>query len=292
MTAPVRTAVIPAGGLGTRFLPATRAIPKEMLPIVDKPLIQYAVEEARAAGIERIVLVTARGKTAIVDHFDEAPELQSQLEAAGKMEAAAVVRAAIPPPGSLLSVRQQQPLGLGHAVWCARAAVGDAPFAVVLPDDLILGPRPCLAQMVEAHAATDGALLAVMPVAREFTNRYGIVDPARHHGDLVAVAGLVEKPAPDAAPSDLAIIGRYILPAAVFEHLGHHRRGAGGEIQLTDAIAGLIGATPVHGFRFAGQRFDCGSPAGFLEATVACALAREELANEARAILTRRLGQA
>ena len=292
MTAPVRTAVIPAGGLGTRFLPATRAMPKEMLPVVDKPLVQYAVEEARAAGIDRIVLVTARGKTAIVDHFDEAPELQAALEAAGKTAAAASVRAGAARPGSLVAVRQQRPLGLGHAVWCAREAVGDAPFAVLLPDDLILGPRPCLAAMAEAHARVGGAVLAVMPVPHERVGRYGVVDPGPRDGDLVAVAGLVEKPRPEDAPSNLAIVGRYILPPSIFAPLGERRRGAGGEIQLTDAIAGLIGAVPVHGAPLAGERFDCGDKLGFLEATVACALARDDLAEGMRAIAARRIPRA
>ena len=279
----VRTAVMPVGGLGTRFLPATRAVPKEMLPVVDKPLIQYAVEEALAAGIERIVLVTARGKTAILDHFDDAPELDAALEAP---------RPAMPPPGSILAVRQPRPLGLGHAVWCAREAVGDAPFAVVLPDDLILAPRPCLAQMIEAHAATGGLLMAAMPVARESTHRYGIVDPGRRDGALVAVRGLVEKPAPDAAPSDLAVIGRYVLEPAVFAELARARRGAGGEIQLTDAIAASIGAMPVHGFCFDGERFDCGARLGLLEATLACALARPDMADGVREIVARRLARA
>ena len=288
MTAAVGAAIIPAGGLGTRFLPATKAVPKEMLPVVDKPLIQYAAEEARAAGIERIVLVTARGKTAVVDHFDRAPELEAALEAAGRADAAAAVAASAAAAGSVVAVRQPRPLGLGHAVWCAREAAGGGPFAVLLPDDLILGPVPCLASMVEAHAAAGGALVAAMPVPRAETRRYGIIDPGGSEGDLVTVAGLVEKPEPAAAPSTLAVVGRYILPPETFALLGRQRRGAGGEIQLTDAIAGLIGTVPVHGFRFAGERFDCGDKLGYLEAGLACALARDDLAGGVREILARR----
>ena len=291
MSVPVRVAVIPAGGLGARFLPATGAVPKEMLPVLDKPLIQYAVDEARAAGAERIVLVTARGKTAVVDHFDRAPALEAELESSGRGEAAAALRRAVPPAGSVIAVRQQRPLGLGHAVWCAREAVGDEPFAVLLPDDLILAARPCLAQMVEAYAG--GALVAAMPVPRGEVSCYGVIDPGANGGEgeegsLVPVAGMVEKPRPEAAPSNLAVIGRYILPPAVIEHLAGHRRGAGGEIQLTDAIAALVGAHPVHGYRFAGERFDCGAALGLLEASVAVALARPDLADGARAMLARR----
>lgn len=291
MSAPLRSAVIPVGGLGARFLPATKAAPKEMLPVLDKPLIQYVVEEARAAGAERIVLVTARGKTAVVDHFDRAPALEAELEATGRAETAAALRDAVPPAGSVVAVRQQRPLGLGHAVWCAREALGDEPFAVLLPDDFILAPRPCLAQMADAYAQTGGALVAATPVAREHVERYGILDPgaggAKDGDALVPVAGLVEKPRAEAAPSNLAVIGRYILPPAVIAHLARHRRGAGGEIQLTDAIAALVGAVPVHGYRFAGERFDCGTPLGLLEASVAVALARPDLADGARAILAR-----
>lgn len=288
MTAPLRAAVIPVGGLGTRFLPATRAVPKEMLPVADKPLIEYAVEEARAAGAERIVLVTARGKSAVVDHFDRAPELEAALESSGAADRAAAARAAAAPPGEILSVRQQAPLGLGHAVWCARRAVGEAPFAVVLPDDLILGPDPCLARMAEAYRETGGVLLAAMPVARAEVGRYGVIDPGARNGRLVEVRGLVEKPPPESAPSDLAVVGRYVLPPRVFAELGRHRRGAGGEIQLTDALAACIGAVPVHAWLFEGERFDCGDRLGFLEANIACALSRPDLADGARAILARR----
>ena len=292
MSAPIRTAVIPVGGLGARFLPATRATPKEMLPVLDKPLIQYVVEEARAAGAERIVLVTARGKTAVVDHFDRAPALEAELEATGRANAAAALRDATPPAGSIVAVRQQRPLGLGHAVWCAREALGDEPFAVLLPDDFILAPRPCLAQMAEAYAEAGGALVAAMPVARKQAERYGILDPGPRGGAsdgdaLVPVAGLVEKPRAESAPSNLAVIGRYILPPAIVGLLARHRRGAGGEIQLTDAIAALVGTVPVHGYRFAGERFDCGTALGLLEASIAVALARPELADGARAMLAR-----
>lgn len=291
MNAPLRSAVIPVGGLGARFLPATRAMPKEMLPVLDKPLIQYVVEEARAAGAERIVLVTARGKSAVVDHFDRAPALEAELESTGRAEAAAALRDSVPPAGCVIAVRQQRPLGLGHAVWCAREALGDEPFAVLLPDDFILAPRPCLAQMADAYAETGGALVAATPVASDHVERYGILDPGADGGAsddaLVPVAGMVEKPRAEAAPSNLAVIGRYILPPAVIEHLARHRRGAGGEIQLTDAIAALVGAAPVHGYRFSGERFDCGTALGLLEASIAVALARPDLADGARAILAR-----
>ena len=292
MSARIGAAVIPVGGLGTRFLPATKAAPKEMLPVVDKPLIQYAAEEARAAGIERIVLITARGKSAIADHFDEAPELAAALAAAGKTAEAAALAASDAAPGTVLTVRQPRPLGLGHAVLCARAAVGDEPFAVLLPDDLIVGPRPCLAQMIEAWERTGGMLVAAMRVPAAETGRYGIVAPGARKGRLVAVSGLVEKPAPGAAPSDLAIVGRYILGPAAFAHLERGRRGAGGEIQLTDAIAAAAGAAPVHAFLFEGERFDCGDKLGFLEASIACALARPDMADGMRAILARRAGRA
>jgi UTP--glucose-1-phosphate uridylyltransferase len=281
----VRKAIFPVGGLGTRFLPATKAMPKEMLPVVDKPLIQYAVEEAQAAGIEEFIFVTGRDKTAIEDHFDHSFELEHTLENRGKKQDLEGLRAWLPKPGSTAYTRQQEPLGLGHAVWCARNLVGNEPFAVLLADDLILATKPCLKQMIEAHAEVRGNLIAVMDVAREHVNRYGIVKSGRDDGRLVEVQGLVEKPAPDKAPSKVAVIGRYILEPSVFEHLGRQNRGAGGEIQLTDAMATLIGRSPFHGLRFDGKRFDCGDKVGFFEANLAFALARQDIGADVRSIL-------
>jgi UTP--glucose-1-phosphate uridylyltransferase len=278
--------VFPVAGLGTRFLPATKAMPKEMLPVVDKPLIQYAVEEAQAAGIEQFIFVTGRGKSALEDHFDHSFELEATLRERGKAAEIVAINSWMPKPGQLSYTRQQRPLGLGHAVWCARDLVGDEPFAVLLADDLILGGTPCLKQMVEARAKVGGNLIAVMDVPRAHTKRYGILDAVAEEGPLVRAKGVVEKPAPDAAPSTLAVIGRYILEPEVFEHLGRIGRGAGDEIQLTDALARMIGGkTGFHGFRFEGRRFDCGDKLGFLEATIAYALARPDLAGDVRRIL-------
>ena len=285
MKPPIRKAVFPVGGLGTRFLPATKAMPKEMLPVVDKPLIQYAVEEAQAAGVEELIFVTGRGKTAIEDHFDHSFELDQVLRERGKSDLLDTVRDPVPGPGKIAYTRQQAPLGLGHAVWCARNLVGDEPFAVLLADDLVLSERPCLAQMVEAYEKTGGNLVAVMDVPREETARYGILDVAGEEGRLVRVRGLVEKPAPEEAPSTLSIIGRYILQPAVFAHLDRREKGAGGEIQLTDAMAGMIGAMPFHGFRFEGIRYDCGSKVGYLAANAAFALRREDTGAALRAVL-------
>ena len=287
MSRRVRTAVFPVAGLGTRFLPATKSMPKEMLTVVDKPLIQYAVEEAREAGIERLVMVTGRGKSALEDHFDESFELNATLRERGKGDALELLSAMIPRAGEVLYTRQQRPLGLGHAVWCAREIVGDEPFAVLLADDLILARRGCLAQMVDAHQKVGGNMLAVMEVAREHTSRYGILSPGADDGRLVEVEGLVEKPKPEAAPSRLAVIGRYILEPEVFDHLGLMERGAGNEIQLTDAMAKMIGEVPFHGLRFDGRRFDCGDKAGFLEANIAFALDREDMAGAVREFLPR-----
>ncbi len=287
MTKPVRKAVFPVAGLGTRFLPATKAIPKEMLPMVDKPLLQHAVEEARAAGIEDFVFVTGAGKRAIEDHFDTDSELNRTLGARGNDEALRAVRASEIGAGRLFYTRQPTPLGLGHAVWCAREMVGDEPFAVILPDDFILAGVPCLKQMIEAYDEVGGNIVAVVDVPREQTNRYGILDVAADDGRLARVAGLVEKPRPDEAPSTLSIIGRYVLQPEVFAALGHHLQGAGGEIQLTDAMATLIGRQPFHGLRFQGTRFDCGSKIGFLEATLAHALSRPDLADHVRAMIRR-----
>jgi len=286
MTAPVRKAVFPVAGLGTRFLPATKAMPKEMLPVVDKPLIQYAVEEAQAAGIEQLIFVTGRGKSALEDHFDHSFELEATLRERGKSGEIVAINSWMPKPGQLSYTRQQRPLGLGHAVWCARDLVGNEPFAVLLPDDLILARSPCLKQMVEARAKVGGNLIAVMDVPRAHTKRYGILDAIAEEGPLVRAKGVVEKPAPEDAPSTLAVIGRYILEPEVFEHLGRIGRGAGNEIQLTDALAQMIGGkTGIHGFRFEGRRFDCGDKLGFLEATIAYALARPDLAGDFRRIL-------
>jgi UTP--glucose-1-phosphate uridylyltransferase len=283
----IRKAVFPVAGLGTRMLPATKAIPKEMLPVVDKPVIQYAFEEARAAGIEQFIFVTGRGKSAIEDHFDRAYELDDALVKKGKMAELESVTSWLPEPGQLSYARQPEPLGLGHAVWCARHLVGDEPFAVLLVDDLITGDVPCLKQMVQAHGETGGSIVAVEEVARDHTNRYGVLDPAEDDGRLVAMRGLVEKPEPAKAPSRLAVIGRYILLPEVFAHLDRHQTGAGGEIQLTDAMARMIGPQPFHGLRFAGRRFDCGTRLGYLEATVACAMAREDLRPGMHTILER-----
>ena len=286
MTQRVRTAVLPVGGLGTRFLPATKAVPKEMLPVVDKPLIQYAVEEALAAGIENIVFVTGRGKSAMEDHFDHAFELEAVLEGRGKTAELVQANAPVLTPGKLFYTRQQEPKGLGHAVWCARELVGDEPFAVILPDDLVLAEVPCLKQMVDVHESTCGNVVAVMDVPREHTNRYGILDVASDDGRLAEIKGLVEKPEPADAPSTLSIIGRYILLPEIFDHLERGERGAGGEIQLTDAMASVLGTAPFHGFRFDGRRYDCGDKIGFLEANVAFALARPDLRDDVRTMLS------
>jgi UTP--glucose-1-phosphate uridylyltransferase len=282
---PVRKAVLPVAGLGTRFLPITKAVPKELLPIVDRPLIQYAVDEARAAGVEQFIFVTGRGKGAIEDYFDSAFELERTLIAKDKKEDLQGLRAILPEPGNVSFVRQQEPKGLGHAVWCARHLVGEEPFAVILPDDLVHGDPPCLAQLLDAYRKTGGNVVAVEEVPREQTNRYGILDVAREDGPLVVVKGLVEKPEPKVAPSTLSIIGRYVLLPGVFGHLAHQTPGAGGEIQLTDAMAKMIGTHPFHGVRFKGVRYDCGDKVGFLHATVALALERPDLGGHLREVL-------
>jgi UTP--glucose-1-phosphate uridylyltransferase len=285
MAKAVRKAIFPVGGLGTRFLPATKAMPKEMLPVVDKPLIQYAVEEARAAGIEQFIFVTGRGKTAIEDHFDYSAELHHTLISRDKHDLWKLLEPTMMPAGQVAYTRQPEPLGLGHAVWCARDLIRDEPFAVLLADDLILSQAPCLKQMVEAHAKVGGNMVAVMDVARDHTSRYGIVDPSSDDGHLVGVKGLVEKPRPANAPSTLAVIGRYILQPEVFFNLDRQERGAGGEIQLTDALADLLGIMPFHGLRFEGRRFDCGDKVGFLEANIAFALERPDMGGQVRDIL-------
>jgi UTP--glucose-1-phosphate uridylyltransferase len=285
MTKRIRKAVFPVGGLGTRFLPATKAMPKEMLPVVDKPLIQYAVEEAAAAGIEDFIFVTGRAKQAIEDHFDVSFELEYMLKQRGADDRLADVRAVRPTNGRVSYTRQGEALGLGHAVLCARDLVGDEPFAVLLADDLYLSDKPCLQQMVEVHDRTGGNVVAVIDVPPEQTNRYGILDIESEDGDMVAVRGMVEKPAPENAPSNLSIVGRYILQPEIFDYLAESKAGAGGEIQLTDAMARLIGGKPFHGLRAEGRRFDCGDKMGFFEANLAFALQRDDLAEDVRRIL-------
>ncbi len=287
MTGTIRKAVIPVGGLGTRFLPASKAIPKEMLPVVDKPLIQYGVEEARAAGIDEIIFVTSRGKAAIEDHFDQHSEMMQFLEKRGKFAELELASSMMSEAGKISYTRQPEALGLGHAVWCARNLVGREPFAVILPDDLVLHPRGCLAQLVEAYEEVGGNLVAVEDVPREDTNRYGILDVVSDDGRLAKAKGLVEKPDPAEAPSTLSIIGRYILQPEIFDELDRQEKGAGGEIQLTDAMARTIGNQAFHGLRFEGRRFDCGSKAGFLEANIAFALERDDLGEAARDIIRR-----
>ena len=283
----VRKAIFPVGGLGTRFLPVTKAMPKEMLPVVDKPLIQYAVEEASAAGIEDFIFVTGRGKSAIEDHFDYSHELHQTLVERHKTKELESIANLLPVPGQVVYLRQQEPLGLGHAVWCARRLVEDEPVAVLLADDLIKSETPCLKQMVEAYERTGGNIVAVMDVPREHTSRYGVLRPGRDDGRLVEVNGLVEKPKPAEAPSTACVIGRYILQPEIFRELDRQETGAGNEIQLTDAMARLIGRMPFHGLRFEGRRFDCGDKAGFIEANIAFALAHPDIGLQAEDILRR-----
>ncbi|MBT3307815.1 MAG: UTP--glucose-1-phosphate uridylyltransferase, partial [Alphaproteobacteria bacterium] len=270
----------------TRFLPATKVLPKEMLPVVDKPLIQYAVEEALAAGIEDIIMVTAPGKGALEDHFGRAMELESFLEARDKTEALDSIRESFPTPEHISFTRQDDPKGLGHAVWCARKLIGDQPFAVLLPDDLMQATPGCLSQMVAAYEKTGGHVVATEEVAEVHTSRYGILDVAEDDGSLARARGLVEKPDPADAPSRLAIIGRYILQPDIFEHLDKKVSGAGGEIQLTDAIAATLDHVPFHGLRIDGRRFDCGTKLGFVEANVAFAAKRDDLGGDIRDILS------
>jgi UTP--glucose-1-phosphate uridylyltransferase len=260
-------------------------MPKEMLTVVDRPLIQYAVDEARAAGIEQFCMVSGRGKTALIDHFDVSYELEATLRERGKTEALAQLEEDRLLPGAITTVRQQEPLGLGHAIWCARTFIGDDPFAILLPDDLVLSKTPCMAQLAQAYKETEGSVVAVVEVPHDQTNRYGILKIGADDGRLVDVLGLVEKPKPEVAPSNLSIIGRYILMPEVIAHLSRMERGAGNEVQLTDAMAKLIGHSPFHGLRFEGERFDCGDKVGFLEAQIAFSLARPDLADDVRAFL-------
>lgn len=278
MSEPVKVAVFPVAGLGTRSLPATKAVPKEMLCVVDKPVLQYAVEEAKAAGIEEFIFVSSRGKTALEDHFDRNDELYATLEARKKAEQLKAAQDAELPPGQFSFVRQAQPLGLGHAVWCARHLVGNRPFAVLLPDEIFKCQTPLLAQMAKAYAGRGGNLIAVREVPKALTSRYGILAVGQDDGTVAEVTGLVEKPKPEEAPSDLSVVGRYILQPEVFAHLDRQERGAGGEIQLTDAMARLIGSQPFHGVRFEGDRFDCGDKVGFIAANLAYGLDRPDLA--------------
>src|SRR5438874_11155862 len=286
MPKPLRKAVFPVAGLGTRILPATKALPKEMLPVVDKPLIQYAIEEARAAGIEEFYFVTGRDKSAIEDHFDVAFELETTLRERGRLEVLEELGAWLPDAGDIAFTRQQRPLGLGHAVWCARHLVGDEPFAVLLVDDLMLGEPPCLRQMIDAYQQTGGNLVAVIEVPREQTRRYGVLDVVADEGTLVRAKGVVEKPDPAVAPSTLTIIGRYIIQPEIFAHLAGLKPGSGNEIQLTDGLDKLIAdGQPFHGMRAAARRFDCGDKLGYLEANVALGLQHPVLGAAFRRVL-------
>ncbi|ABD53135.1 UTP--glucose-1-phosphate uridylyltransferase GalU [Jannaschia sp. CCS1] len=277
----VTKAIFPVAGLGTRFLPATKSIPKEIMTLVDRPLIQYAIDEARAAGIKEFIFVTSRGKSALEDYFDHTPELENTLRKKGKTDMLEMLKSTNMDSGAIAYMRQHKALGLGHAVWCARRLLGNEPFAVILPDDVIAADTPCLQQMVEAHAELGGNMVAAMEVPDDKTSSYGILDVKEDMGSVVSVKGMVEKPPQDKAPSNLAVIGRYILSPDVMGHLNKIKSGAGGEIQLTDAIAQeIVSADNVYGYRFKGQRFDCGSKAGFLQATVAFGLARDDLRDE------------
>jgi len=282
----VTKAVFPVAGLGTRFLPATKSIPKEIMTLVDRPLIQYSIDEARAAGIKEFIFVTSRGKSALEDYFDHAPELENSLRRAGKDDLLELLKDTNMDSGAIAYVRQNRPMGLGHAVWCARRLVGDEPFAVLLPDDVIAAEKPCLQQMIEAYEETGGNMVAAMEVAPERTRNYGVLDVDEDMGSVVSVKGMIEKPPAGQAPSNLAVIGRYILTPKIMQNLNRMKQGAGGEIQLTDAIAEEA-QTPgkVFGFRFRGQRYDCGTKAGFLQATVAFGLARPDLKVEFEAFL-------
>ncbi|MBS0986935.1 UTP--glucose-1-phosphate uridylyltransferase GalU [Acetobacter thailandicus] len=285
MVKTIRKAVLPVAGLGTRFLPATKSIPKEMLPLVDKPLIQYAIDEARDAGIQEFCLITGRGKDSLIDYFDIAYELEATLKERGKLTTLEALKPSSLTAGSLMAVRQQEPLGLGHAIWCARAFIGDDPFAIILPDDVVKSNKSCVSQLVDIYNQTGGNVIAVTEVLPEHTNRYGILDIGADDGKLVEVKGLVEKPKPELAPSNLSVIGRYILNADILTHLSKLERGAGNEIQLTDAMAKMIGNTPFHGLRYEGKRYDCGDKAGFLEAQIAFSIDRPDLGPDVKQFL-------
>ncbi|MEO3414621.1 UTP--glucose-1-phosphate uridylyltransferase GalU [Roseovarius sp. CAU 1744] len=277
----VTKAIFPVAGLGTRFLPATKSVPKEIMTLVDRPLVQYAIDEARAAGIKEFIFVTSRGKGALEDYFDTAPQLEQELRRKGKDELLEILKNTNMDSGEIAYMRQHKPLGLGHAVWCARRLIANEPFAVILPDDVIAADKPCLAQMVEAFEETQGNIVAAMEVPEDQASSYGVLDIKEDMGSIVSTKGMVEKPPMGTAPSNLAVIGRYILTPTVLQKLNKKRTGAGGEIQLTDAIADAReDGEEVFGYRFKGQRFDCGSKAGFLQATVAFALARDELRDD------------
>ncbi|MCP1269119.1 UTP--glucose-1-phosphate uridylyltransferase GalU [Acetobacter cerevisiae] len=288
---PLRKAVLPVAGLGTRFLPATKAMPKEMLTVVDRPLIQYAIDEAREAGIEEFCLITGRGKDSLIDYFDIAYELEATLRERNKLDTLKALEPTSIEAGSLVAVRQQEPLGLGHAIWCARSFIGDDPFAILLPDDIVKSGTSCVKQLVDAYNQTGGNVVAVTEVPREQTNRYGILDIGEDDGRLVEVKGLVEKPKPEDAPSNLSIIGRYVLTPDVMTHLSKLEKGVGGEVQLTDAMAKTIGHVPFHGLRYEGERFDCGNKIGFLEAQIAFSLERPDLADDVKAFLKKYTSQ-
>ncbi len=282
----VTKAVFPVAGLGTRFLPATKSVPKEIMTLVDRPLVQYAIDEARAAGIKEFIFITSRGKSALEDYFDESPILERELRKKGKLDILEDLKSTNMESGAIAYMRQHKALGLGHAVWCARRLIGDEPFAVMLPDDVISAEKPCLQQMVEAYEETGGNMVAAMEVNPEKSSSYGMldIDDGQTDGELVKVKGMVEKPKAEDAPSNLAVIGRYILSPNVLKNLNQLKSGSGGEIQLTDAIAAeLTQGNDVYGYRFKGQRFDCGSKSGFLQATVSFGLAREELRDDLRA---------
>ena len=281
MSRKVTKAIFPVAGLGTRFLPATKSVPKEIMTLVDRPLIQYAIDEAREAGITDFIFVTSKGKSALEDYFDRSVELETDLEAKGKHDLLDVLKSTYMESGAIAYIRQHRALGLGHAVWCARRLIGDEPFAVMLPDDVIAADKPCLKQMVEAYEETGGCMVAAMEVPQEKASSYGLLDVKADMGSVVSVKNMVEKPKPEDAPSNLAVIGRYILTPDVMRNLETIDRGAGGELQLTDAIAEELRQNRnVFGYRFEGQRFDCGSKAGFLQATVAFGLARSDLRGE------------
>lgn len=276
----IKKAIFPVAGLGTRFLPATKAMPKEMLPVVDKPLIQYAVEEALSAGIEQIIFVTGRGKSALEDHFDHSFRLEQTLISKEKDDLLKQVQEIIPESGTIVYTRQNQPLGLGHAIWCARDIIGDEPFAVLLADDLIMSDTTVLGQMISKFERIRASVVAIEEVNKSETDKYGIIDGIEAGDDMVEIKGMIEKPKPENAPSNLAIIGRYILTPKIFELLGRQQRGAGGEIQLTDAMAVLLQDQPIYGYKFNGKRFDCGSKAGFLKANIAFALENADIKKE------------
>jgi UTP--glucose-1-phosphate uridylyltransferase len=291
LTKPIRKAIFPVAGLGTRFLPATKAVPKELLPVVDRPLIQYAVDEAREAGIEQMIFVTGRGKGAIEDYFDIAYEAEATQRERGKDLSALDGTRLL--PGNAVFLRQQQPLGLGHAIWVARDIIGDEPFAILLPDEFMKGQRGngCMKQMVDAYEKVGGNLVCALEIPADQTPNYGVIDPGVRDGALTEVKGLVEKPAPGTAPSNLIVPGRYILQPEVMKILETQEKGAGGEIQLTDAMAQMIGQQPFHGVTFEGRRFDCGSKAGYIEANLALALEREGLGEHIRAFATEELAR-